>query len=231
MIFWGVDVQNDFMLPDGRLYVPGAEEIIPNVKRLVEACHRGYVVLASSADAHNIDDSEFSRWPKHCVKGSPGAELIPEAKVANRLIIPNRTGFLWPTDVSAHQQIILEKNTLDVFDNPHTDSLLGDRSRGSLLAEPDHEFVVFGVVTEHCIRLTVEGLLRRERRVAIVTDAIRPLDPADGARVLNNLRSRGARVVTTDQVLALATGFEPKITTFTTGSRFTVTESGKLRNR
>jgi nicotinamidase/pyrazinamidase len=210
MILWGVDVQNDFMVPGGRLYVPGAEEIVPNVNRLVQACRRGYVVLASSADAHNIDDSEFSRWPTHCVEGSPGAELIPEARVHNRLVIPNRPKFPLPKNIGDYRQIVLQKNTLDVFDNPHTDVLLTDPGRRFVLPESNHEFVVFGVVTEHCVRLTVEGLLRRERRVAIVTDAIRPLDPAQGTRVLNDLRSRGARVVTTDQVLALATGSKPK---------------------
>jgi nicotinamidase-related amidase len=33
-VFWEVDVQADFMLPDGKLYVPGAKKLLPNIRRL-----------------------------------------------------------------------------------------------------------------------------------------------------------------------------------------------------
>ena len=36
-ILWDVDTQVDFMLPDGKLYVPTAEETAPAMSRLVEA--------------------------------------------------------------------------------------------------------------------------------------------------------------------------------------------------
>ncbi len=41
VILWDVDTQVDFMLPDGKLYVPEAEEAIPAMKRLVEAARGG----------------------------------------------------------------------------------------------------------------------------------------------------------------------------------------------
>ena len=34
-VFFDVDTQVDFMLPDGRLHVPGAETIIPNLSKLM----------------------------------------------------------------------------------------------------------------------------------------------------------------------------------------------------
>ena len=40
IVFWEVDAQQDFMLPGGKLYVPGAERIIPNIKRLVDAAQK-----------------------------------------------------------------------------------------------------------------------------------------------------------------------------------------------
>ena len=202
MIFWEVDVQNDFVRPEGRLRVPGAEEIIPNIDRLVEACRNGRVFLISSADAHNADDSEFSQWPPHCLKGTSGTELIPEAQAPSRLVVPNQLGIPLPENVNSYQQIVLEKNTLDVFDNPNTDALLSHPDLASLTSDPNLEFIVFGVATEYCVRVEVEGLLRRGRRVTIVSDAIKALDPAQGMRVLEDLRLRGARVTTTARVLA-----------------------------
>ena len=85
LVLWGVDAQADFMLPDGKLYVPGAEKIIPNLNRLVEQARWARVLLISSADAHQPDDPEFREWPAHCVKGTAGAELVPEARAARRL--------------------------------------------------------------------------------------------------------------------------------------------------
>ena len=58
-VLWEVDAQVDFMLPGGALYVPGAEKIIPNVKRLVDAAQDSHYPLISSADAHPPDDPEF----------------------------------------------------------------------------------------------------------------------------------------------------------------------------
>jgi nicotinamidase/pyrazinamidase len=203
-IFWEVDAQADFMLPGGRLYVPGAEKIIPNIHRLVEAVRQGRVLLISSADAHNADDPELRDWPPHCLKGTPGADLVAEACAPSRLTIPNQTGFALPENISAYQQVTLLKNTLDVFDNPHTDALLAQLNpTGSPAFDPNPEFVVFGVATEFCVRRAVEGLLRRRRRVAIVTDAVRSLDPDKGQEILANLQSCGARLITTEEALAL----------------------------
>lgn len=201
-VFWAVDLQADFMYPSGQLYVPDAGKIIQNVNRLVECARRGQVFLFSSADAHDADDPELHEWPPHCLKGTPGAELIPEAKAPGCSIVPNQQGFSFPVDLLAQQQVLLEKNTLDVFDNPNTDVLLNFLSATAGLS-PDAEFVVFGVVTEYCVRCTVEGLLRRGRQVALVCDAIQSIKAGEGQSVLNNLQSRGARLLTTEQALAL----------------------------
>jgi nicotinamidase/pyrazinamidase len=203
-IFWEVDAQADFMLPEGKLYVSGAEKIIPNIHRLVEAVRQGRVFLISSADAHNPDDPELRDWPPHCLKGTPGADLVPEACAPSRLTIPNQTSFALPEDISTYQQVTLLKNTLDVFDNPHTDALLARLNpTGSPALDPNPEFVVFGVATEYCVRRAVEGLLRRGRRVAIVTDAVRSLDPDKGREIVANLQSSGARLITTEEALTL----------------------------
>jgi nicotinamidase/pyrazinamidase len=203
-IFWEVDAQRDFMLPGGKLYVPGAEKILPNINRLVEAARQGRVFLISSADAHNPDDPELREWPPHCLKGDPGADLVSEASAPNRLIIPNEAKFAVPQDLGAYHQMILQKNTLDVFDNPHTNTLLKRFNlAGSPAFDPSPEFVVFGVATEYCVQRAAEGLLRRGHRIAVVTDAVRSIDPEKGRKVLANLQSSGARLITTDETLAL----------------------------
>lgn len=195
-IFWDVDTQADFMLPGGKLYVPGAEKLIPNLRRLVDAAREGAVLLVSSTDAHTPEDEEFREFPPHCVKGTPGQQKIPETLTQQIWTVPNRPGAELPNRFDEIQQVLLEKQKLDVFSNPNTDSLLGRLER-------DAEFVVFGVVTEYCVRYAANGLLDRGHRVALVTDAIETLDPALGRRTLEELTAKGTRLVTTDQALAL----------------------------
>ncbi len=196
VVFWDVDTQADFILPGGKLYVPGAEQLIPNLKRLVDAARQGYVFLLGDADAHTMQDEEFKHWPPHCLQGTPGQRFLPETLTDRVLVIPNEKTFRIPADLSAYLQVILEKNTLDVFANPHTERVIERFDRRA-------EYVVFGVVTEYCVRLAAKGLLERGRRVALVKDAIETLNPADGNRAINELIAMGARLITTDEALAL----------------------------
>lgn len=202
-IFWEVDVQADFMFPGGKLYVPGAEKIIANVDRLVELARHDQVFLISETDAHSPDDPEMRDWPLHCLRGTPGAEIIPEALALNCLVIPNQRAFALPQNLEGYQQVVLEKNTLDVFDNPNTDVLLRRLAQAAPRPfDPNVEFVIFGVATEYCVRCTTAGLLRRGRRVSIVADAIESIDREKGRKTLEELQSRGARLITTTEALA-----------------------------
>ena len=193
-IFWEVDVQADFMLPGGKLYVPGAEKLLPNIRRLTDAARQGQVFLVSHGCFHTPDDPEFKTFPPHCVKGTAGAELVAEALTEKVARVPNDAEAKLPEDLSRYQQILLEKQTLNIFESRHADALverLGSQA----------EFVVFGVVTEYCVSFAVKGLLERGRRVAVVQDAIETLKPEDGQKTVAELERLGARLTTTDQAL------------------------------
>ena len=200
IIFWDVDTQTDFMLPGGRLYVPGAEKLIPNLKLLTDQARKDRVFLVSDACVHAPHDPEFQRFPQHCVRGTQGAEIIPETVADRFLILPNRREATVPNDLSPYQQVILEKQTLDVFDNPHTETVI---ERLKQFTDADAEFVVFGVVTEYCVRCAAKGLLERGRRVALAQDAIRTLKTEDGDSALAEMQAMGARMITTRDAIDL----------------------------
>jgi nicotinamidase/pyrazinamidase len=196
VIFWEVDTQADFMLPEGKLYVPGAERLLPNIRRLTDAARQGRVLLVSHGCYHTPDDPEFKTFPPHCIQGTAGSDYVSEALTEKVVTIPNNPAVTLPRDFNQYQQIHLEKQTLDIFATPHAEELV------KRLGE-DKEFVVFGVVTEYCVRLAVKGLLERGRRVSVVKDAIETLKAEDGARTVAELQSLGAKFITTDQALAL----------------------------
>ena len=198
-IFWDVDTQADFMLPGGKLYVPGAEKLISNLDRLTDAARDDLVMIIGDVCVHAPDDPEFQQFPPHCVAGTPGAEMIPQTRANRVLFIPNRFDAVIPPDISEYQQVILEKQTLDVFDNSNAPIVL---ERALRFTDHDAEIFVYGVVTEYCVRFAAKGLLERGRRVSLVRDAIETLNPTEGARTIEELTSRGARLVTTDQALA-----------------------------
>jgi nicotinamidase/pyrazinamidase len=194
IIFWKVDAQEDFMKPGGKLYVPGAEKLLPNIRRLTDAARQGRVFLVSHGCIHTKDDPEFGQFPPHCIRDTPGAKLVAEALTDKYVTIPNDAAAELPADLTQLQQIVLEKETLDIFESRHAETLLQRLPR-------DAEFIVFGVVTEYCVRLAAKGLLDRGRRVAVVSDAIETLNPAEASRTMAELKALGAETITTNEAL------------------------------
>jgi nicotinamidase/pyrazinamidase len=184
------------MLPGGKLYVPGAERLLPNIRKLTDTARQGRVFLVSHGCYHTKDDPEFKTFPAHCVKGTSGADFVPEALTERVITVPNDPTAVLPEDLSRYQQIHLEKQTLNIFESRHAGTLVERLGR-------DTEFVVFGVVTEYCVGFAAKGLLERGRRVSVVQDAIETLKAEDGRRTVSELQALGARFITTAQALEL----------------------------
>lgn len=184
------------MLPGGKLYVPDAEKLLPYIRRLTDAARRGRVFLVSHGCYHTKDDPEFSTFPPHCIKGTPGSAYVAEALTEKVVAVPNEPTTELPKDLFQYQQILLEKQTLDIFQSLHAEELVNRLGK-------DAEFVVFGVVTEYCVRFAAKGLLERGRRVFVVKDAIATLKAEDGEQAAAELQALGAKFITTDQALAL----------------------------
>jgi nicotinamidase/pyrazinamidase len=193
-ILWCVDAQKDFMLPGGKLYVPEAEKLLPNIRRLVDVARDGRAFLVSHGCFHTTDDPEFKTFPPHCVKGTAGADFVPEALSEDPVRVLNEPGSSLPEDFLRNQQIILEKQTLDIFESRHANAMLERLDRSA-------QFIVFGVVTEYCVRFAAKGLLERNRKVWVVNDAIETLSREAGERTISELAMSGANFVTTDEAL------------------------------
>jgi nicotinamidase/pyrazinamidase len=194
LILWGVDTQADFMLPGGKLYVPGAEKLLPNIRRLTDAAREDRVFLVTHGCYHEPDDPEFQVFPPHCLKGTPGSDFVEHA-TTNRLVrVMNDSTAGIPGNLLEYQQVLLEKQTLDIFQSQHAGSLVARLPR-------EAEFVVFGVVTEYCVRFAAKGLLARGRSVSVVQDAIETLNTVEGRQTIAELQALGAKLTTTDQAL------------------------------
>jgi len=193
IFFLDVDTQRDFMLPTGALYVPGAERMIPKLRRLFDFARKNEITVLSTVDAHTPDDPEFQQFPPHCVQGSEGQRKLDETLLPRPLILPNK-----PVDrnlveaVQKHQQIIIEKQTLDVFSNPVAERMLR-------VLPP--RAIAFGVATEYCVKLECLGLRRLGVQTAVISDAIRALSPKGEKEALQEMRLAGVEFITLDQLM------------------------------
>jgi nicotinamidase/pyrazinamidase len=122
-------------------------------------------------DAHTEDDPEFKEYPHHCVAGTLGQRKPSATQVG---------------------QIVVEKQKLDCFTNPELPGLLK-----KLAAE---RYVVYGVVTEICVKLAAMGLIKTGARVEIVGDAVRSLSEDASEKMLAEFRAAGGVVTTVDAV-------------------------------
>ena len=170
-VFFDVDTQIDFLYPAGALYVPGAEKVVEQITTLNRFAGAHGIPLVSTMDAHSEDDPEFKAWPPHCVVATTGQQKPEATLLSKRVAIPNTRGVL---NMDA-QQFLLEKQTFDCFTNVNLAALL--EKFGA------ERYVVYGVVTEICVKLAAFGLLKTGKRVELVTDAVRSLKDAASAEM------------------------------------------------
>jgi nicotinamidase/pyrazinamidase len=197
-VLWDVDTQVDFVSARGKLAVPGAEDAVPAMARLVDAARAAGIPHVASADDHELTDDEISEqpdyretYPPHCLRGTRGAERVDETRQEDPVplaltAVPER----WLRG----REFLLLKKHFDVFTNPNADPLL-DR------LDPE-EIVLFGVATDVCDDAAIRGLLARGRAVTFVEEASRGLDTERTARCLADWRAQGVRFASVDQVLA-----------------------------
>lgn len=183
-VFVDVDTQLDFICAAGALYAPGAEQIITAVGRLTGYATANGIKVISTTDAHAENDREFEVWKPHCVSGTAGQRKIGASLLAERYVLENAGATLDRAAVTATKQVILEKQHVDCFTNAHLAELLGLLNVKSA--------VVYGLVTEVCVRLAAEGLAACGVQVTIVRDAVQPFVPEErGAGTERACAARG----------------------------------------
>jgi nicotinamidase/pyrazinamidase len=206
LIFWDEDTQRDFMLPEGKLYVPGAESLRSTLGALTRFAHARGIPIVASCDDHDVADPEISSapdwattFPPHCMHGTVGQRKIAETTLSNPLVLQpvqeDRTALV--RRIRGHRgDFLLLKHTLDVFSNPNTRVVLE-----SLAPEA---IVLYGVATDFCDRFAIEGLLRERGGATLffVTDAARAIDPGRGDALIQEWARRGVRPITARDVLS-----------------------------
>ncbi|MBW1991214.1 MAG: cysteine hydrolase [Deltaproteobacteria bacterium] len=164
------DMLNDFIDPQGALYVgPAGREIIPFIAKKIEEGRAAGDLVIFLCDAHDPENGEFRLFGLHAVKGTWGAEVIPE-------LVPQ------PGD---HR---VEKTSYSGFYQTGLEDLLR--------REQVEEVGVMGVCTSICVMETVKELFYRKFSVVVYKDGVADFDPQAHAFALKHMeRVFGAKVV------------------------------------
>ena len=216
-VFWDADTQYDFIYPDGKLYMKGAEELIPNFERLTRYARKNRVQVLGSVDYHSLDNKEISdhpdfkaTFPPHCLRGTSGQAKIDATKPRNPLWVnPVERGEYLEDKVRSHNgEIYFRKDALDIFSNPNVDRVLD-------IVKPS-QIILYGVALDICDAYTIEGLLQREYTVYLVTDAVKPISEEKGEALMNRWKERGVKMIRTVDIVE--GGFLTNLPTTTTAS-------------
>ena len=205
VMFWDVDTQYDFMKADGKLYVPDAEQLVANLKKLTDYAHGHGIRIVASADDHVPEHAEISAtpdwketFPPHCLRGTPGQRKIPETALRDPLVIEpeSQDTAALAARVRGHRgDILFHKHRFDVFSNANVLPVLD-------VLNP-HDIVLYGVALDVCDKYAIEGLLqhRPQTRIFAVADAMKPIDRDVAAQLLKEWGEEGVRLVKTSEVV------------------------------
>jgi nicotinamidase/pyrazinamidase len=201
-VIYDVDTQNDFILEDGALAVPGAEEIVGNLEKIMNLAKEKKILVLGSVDSHGEDDPEFESYPPHCVEGTEGQKKIPQTIVCKDeeiYIIPNEGKGVDKEILFNSWQVYLEKQTYNIWER-----CLGqpDNLNTILMEEQIDDVYVIGVASNICVLAAVEGFVENKYKVHVITDAIKGLEISDTDNehtALKRMEELKVNFITTDE--------------------------------
>lgn len=176
-----VDMQKGFCTPSGSLYSERSEEVIPNVRSLLERCREAGCEIVFTKDTHEEEFGsdhydEFERFGEHVVRGTEEVEIVEE---------------LAPIDPGVEEQVI-EKGTYDAFFETNMNQYLRFNGIENVL--------VCGVLTNICVLHTAASAALHDYRSVIVEDCTEALSDDDKAYALDHAERLFGDIVTSGDI-------------------------------
>ncbi len=203
-----LNTQCDFLLPRGAVPVANRHQMLPHVRALMNWARISRVPVISTIDSHRASEHNTG-LPAYCVDRTPGQRKLPFTLLPRRIVLPGDNTLDIPIDaLRRYRQVIFTKRCSDFLSNPKADRLINQvHSR---------YFIVFGVVTESCVKAAVLALMARQRRVVLVRDACGHWSDPDAELAIAQMEAKGATILKTDD---LTSGREVLKTDETAGAK------------
>lgn len=183
-----VDVQNDFVDPDGNLSVEGAVSVVPSINGKIDAAKREGRLIVYTQDWHPEVTPHFEKdggiWPVHCIADSWGAAYYPELIVA--------------TDGEVVRKGTDGEDGYSGFSvrDPET-AVESDTALESILRRHGVETVeVVGIATDYCVKETAIDASKRGFNTVAYRSCMKGVDlqPGDSEKAIEEMISTGVEV-------------------------------------
>ena len=170
-----VDMQRDFM-PGGALPVPEGDKIIPRCNEYIKEFRKRGALIVATRDWHPPNHISFKErggpWPKHCVRDTPGAEVVVELP-ADAVIISKATE--------------PDKEAYSGFEGTNLAEIL--RKNGV------RRVYVCGVATEYCVKATALDAVKHGFETYLLRDAVKGITPEGELEALREMERAGVKVL------------------------------------
>jgi ureidoacrylate peracid hydrolase len=195
-----IDMQHGFLDEGASLEVPQGRAVLPNVKRLVEACRNANIQVVFTEFVYST--------AVPCLRGDPfGIEHLPAepggttgyGMPSSNCLIGEMAGTgaesAATVDGLAPQEneLVIQAHTYDKFYGTPLDLALRSRRVDRL--------IVTGVTTDVCVNSTILSAVSRNYRVIAVTDGMGTIHDHIHQACLDIWQNKFARLVNTDNVL------------------------------
>ena len=178
-----VDMINEFCKPGGLMVLPGYETLVGPQRSVVEAARAAGVPVVWVRDSHRCDmrrDREWLKRTPHCIEGTWGTRVIDDlgARDGDIDVIKHRYSGFFQTDLD----LVLKDMMVD-------------------------QLVIFGVVTNICVRSTVHDAFFNGYEVVVPRDCCAATGPREQESTLYDIATHFGIVATAADIIAsLATG-------------------------
>ena len=173
-----VDMQNDFCLESGSLYVKGATPALWNIEELMYKEHfdRVWFTVYWHAFFHPSFKENGGEWPVHCVQYSQGAainDLLLTACRNNNLRYDVIEKGLFKEEYGAFPDLKRDPNR-----KSHYTYSLDDiyDSRADIYLSNESEIVICGVAGDYCVLNTIKNLQPIWDRLSVYLPGIASID-------------------------------------------------------
>ncbi|MFQ5805937.1 MAG: isochorismatase family protein [Phycisphaerae bacterium] len=195
-VFVDLCIQREYLAENGPRRCQNAEQVALNVKHVMAFARLAKVPVLSCVDVNRANriGSEFVPVVS---REAPQEQKAAFTLLPHHTVVESDNSLCVPLDVlQRYQQAIFTKVHRDPFTNPKLDRLLTEM--------PARRFIVFGIPLETSLRILVLGLLRRRRRVTLLTDACGYWNRQEAQMVVRQLGVKGCKLTTANEYLSSA---------------------------
>lgn len=192
-----VDVQNDFTRPGAPAEIPGTQDAVPRMRRLVAAFRAAARPVVHAVRLYRSDGSNVDRCRRKTIEngaeivrpGTDGAELVGELKPAPDVRLDAKRLLAGEFQSVGDREWLLYKPRWSAFHRTKLDDHLDDFGVDTI--------IVCGCNFPNCPRTTIYDASQRDYRVGIIAEAT----SGTYERGLDELEAIGTDVMGTDEAV------------------------------